>query len=189
MHPSPINVAYKTVRQLIPSLISPTGPNLRHNPKKGKSTPDFDAVLHIGLAPGQDFYAIEAQAHRDGYDKKDVAGQTLEGDSFWDEVYHAPAILKTTFDMEAVQKKWKASQPKEDLRVSEDAGMFLCEFIYFTSLVEYWRHDTGGPRPVLFLHVPDGQDEADLKRGRKITLGLLEALVESLRSKEDELHS
>ena len=69
----------------------------------------------------------------------------------------------------------------EDLRPSTDAGYYLCDFTYYTSLLEYWRRDPEGERPVMFLHVPGGAGEEDVEKGRKVAVGLIEALVGSLR--------
>ena len=77
-----------------------------------------------------------------------------------------------------------ATQPTGDLlRLSNDAGHYLCEFIYYTSLLEYWRREpkgvSKGERPVVFLHVPGQAEEEDLKRGGIVAIGLIKALVET----------
>lgn len=46
-------------------------------------------------------------------------------------------------------------------------------------MVEYWRQDNNSIRPVMFLHVPGGSEDDDLARGKKVALGLIEALVSS----------
>lgn len=76
--------------------------------------------------------------------------------------------------------KLRTSQ-EEDLRPSNDPGRFLCDFIYYTSMVEYWRRDCTDSGPVMFLHVPDGIGAEDVARGKKVTLGLIEALLASKR--------
>ena len=76
----------------------------------------------------------------------------------------------------------------EDLRPSDDPGRYLCDFVYYTSMVEYWRRDHKSARPVMFLHVPDGTTDEDLARGKKVALGLIEALIASeqgMSSKQD----
>ena len=69
------------------------------------------------------------------------------------------------------------------MRLSDDAGHYLCDFLYYTSLVEYWRRDPRGKRPVMFLHVPGGVGEEDIVRGRNVTLMLIKALVESMKTR------
>lgn len=71
------------------------------------------------------------------------------------------------------------------MRVSEDAGRYLCDFTYYTSLLQYWR-DRGGERPVVFLHVPGGTEEGDLVRGRRVVVALIRALAEGVEQREEE---
>lgn len=68
---------------------------------------------------------------------------------------------------------------EEDLRPSYDAGHFLCDFIYYTGLVEYWKQNPRGDRPVTFLHVPGDYTEEALQRGVKVASGLIVSLVQS----------
>lgn len=176
----PITVSYAHVREIIPELLFP----------KDDSKPKYDMVLNIGLAPGRSFYTLETLAHRDGYNKKDVDGKTLEGDAFWRIEYKAPETLNTSFDTEDVWRRWKSSLVNEDLRPSNNAGHYLCDFTYYASMLEYWRRDPKGKRPCMFLHVPNGLEEEDIKRGREAALGLIAALVASAMaghsSKRDE---
>ena len=66
-----------------------------------------------------------------------------------------------------------------DLRPSNNAGHYLCDFIYYASMLEYWRREPRGQRPCMFLHVPSGLEEEDIRRGREAALGLITALVAS----------
>lgn len=207
-HPTPLTVAYKTIRETVPSLIfSDSSKDVSsHHPhaksKPPQSRPIYDIVLHLGMAPGRDFFTLETCAHRDGYRRKDALGELLEGD-YWKQKYDAPKILHTGFDTKDVLKRWKSGlevshsiplfsfqlsmmlttnlipPQSEDLRSSTDPGYYLCDYIYYTSLFEYWHRDPNGPRPVMFLHVPGGFEEEDIERGREATLGLISALVES----------
>jgi pyroglutamyl-peptidase len=79
--------------------------------------------MHVGMATTRNFYALECQAHRDGYDKEDVNGKTLTGDIFWKEEYEAPEVLKTKFDCEQVLNRWK-----KGLTVSSVYAIFLFSF-------------------------------------------------------------
>lgn len=65
------------------------------------------------------------------------------------------------------------------MRPSDDAGHFLCDFIYYTGMLEYWKRDKEGERPVMFLHVPAEAGREDIERGAKVAEGLIRALVES----------
>lgn len=168
-HSKPITVSYAHVRETIPELLFP----------KDGLKPKYDIVLNIGLAPGRNFYTLETLAHRDGYNKKDEDGKTLEGDTFWVIDLKAPERLYTCFDTEDVWRRWKSGLMNVDLRPSNNAGHYLCDFTYYACLLEYWRRDPKGRRPCMFLHVPSGLEEEDIRRGREATLGLIAALVAS----------
>lgn len=164
-----IPVSYAYVRSIIPELVF----------SKDGRKPNYDIVLNIGLAPGRKFYTLETLAHRDGYDRKDEDGKSLEGDTFWQREYNAPERLHTSFDTEDVWRRWKSGLMDVDLRPSNNAGHYLCDFTYYACMLEYWRRDPKGPRPCMFLHVPSGLEEEDIRRGRDVALGLISALVAS----------
>ena len=202
-YPNPIDVRYTTVRKLIPKLIfhddgSPhilaneSGPSEPHQNLCNITTPTtvhnkYDIVLHLGVASSRDYYTLETCAHRDGYDRPDVDGQSFEKDTFWRDMCNAPEVLRPTFDTTDVWRRWKSELMDQDLRPSHDAGHYLCDFTYFASMLEYWRRDKDGKRPCMFLHVPDGHEEEDLERGRRVALGLITALVSSeLQRKQKE---
>ena len=167
-HPE-ITVIYAHVRKVIPELLFP----------KDGLKPNYDIVLNIGLAPGRTFYTLESLGHRDGYDRKDEDGKTLTGDTFWQREYNAPERLHTSFDTEDVWRRWKSGLMNADLRPSHNAGHYLCDFTYYASMLEYWRRDPKGQRPCMFLHVPNGLEDEDIRRGRDVALGLITALVAS----------
>lgn len=73
-----------------------------------------------------------------------------------------------------------------DVRPSSDAGRYLCDFIYYTSLVEYWRKDSKAMAPVMFLHVPGNSGDYDIEMGRKVALGLIGAMVASTSARRTE---
>ncbi|KAL8809911.1 MAG: hypothetical protein Q9200_003012 [Gallowayella weberi] len=145
----------------------------------------FDFILHIGMAAPREFYTMETCAHRDRYIARDEGGETMEGDTLWRDGYKAPEILRPGFDVEDVWRRWKEGLMDVDVRPSKDAGRFLCDFIYYTSLVEYWRRDPEAMAPVMFLHVPGGVEDLDIDRGRKVALGLVGAMVGSARRTKD----
>lgn len=64
-----------------------------------------------------------------------------------------------------------------DVRPSEDAGRYLCDFIYYSSLARLWkRHEK---RRVVFFHVPVDSDQESLLEGKEVTIALIRALVQS----------
>jgi pyrrolidone-carboxylate peptidase len=178
---SPIRVCYDEVRELIP---------LMHEAYDGS----IDLVLHVGMASGREFYTAELYAHRDGYYKnKDLDGKTLPPDHGAVHFGDCPPRMRTSLDYDALVQRWRTnlldlpeSSPgyDADCRPSDDAGHYLCDYIYFNSLAWCGRHskklEGGGAtkRPVLFLHVPAESDEEMLEKGRDVTLALIEAMVD-----------
>ena len=112
VHPEPVKVAYKYVRETIPKVLFPETLSEANQSTDGglekvSTKPQYDAILHIGVAGGRDYYTLETLAHRDYYTKKDVDGETMEGDTLWREDYEAPAVLHTSYDTEDVWRRWK----------------------------------------------------------------------------------
>lgn len=63
------------------------------------------------------------------------------------------------------------------MRISENAGHYLCDFIYYSSLVHL--HKAGERKRVLFLHVPSDASEHSISVGRELMLQLVRSVVES----------
>ncbi|KAF1920622.1 hypothetical protein BDU57DRAFT_552970 [Ampelomyces quisqualis] len=186
VHHEAIRVAYKHVTALIPQLLPPNNP----------LHPEPEIILHIGLAAGRDFFALEQSAHGRGYHQiPDVDGERFPDGSA--EAAFPPAkfppVLKTSFDTSDVLARWKANlgyssvegsaddEDAPDVRLSSDAGNFLCGFIYYNSLAHYFSV-SGEERPVAFMHVPDlSSSEDKMREGREVAIALIKALVESKR--------
>ncbi|KAK2050329.1 hypothetical protein LZ31DRAFT_537764 [Colletotrichum somersetense] len=196
VHPEAIRVNYMTVRALVPRLWDPA------------LHPRVDAVVHIGMAGPRLFYSVERRGHRDGYTFPDVDGRRLEDDERRREegdgwVWHGmPPEIETGLDLADVLERWKAHSPVRDklltaaaaaaageqegsdLRISEDAGHYLCDFIYFSSLAHLWR--AREHRRVTFLHVPSDASEASVARGTELAVQLIRSIAESeLRRRRD----
>ena len=179
---APIRVSYHEVRKLVPVL---------HETLHGV----VDLVLHIGMASGRDHYTAEMYAHRDGYSKnKDLDGEMLLPEDGLVHFGDCPAMMTTALDCEEVLRRWHASLSTvpidspafgADCQLSEDAGHYLCDYIYFNSLAWFGRRSgklDGGKasdRPVLFLHVPAESDALTLEKGRDVTIALIGAMVET----------
>lgn len=188
---SPVRVAYDEVRALVPQL---------HDEYSGT----VDLVLHIGMASGRKFYCAERYGHRDGYIKnKDLDGKMPPPDEGKTIFGDCPATMTTSLDFDSLVMNWQVNimgipegQPgaDSDARASEDAGRYLCDYIYFNSLAYFGRRngemEVGKPasRPVLFLHVPAESDEAMLQRGRAVAIALIRAMADNhARRQEGQL--
>ncbi|EJT73285.1 hypothetical protein GGTG_10130 [Gaeumannomyces tritici R3-111a-1] len=146
--------------------------------------PKIDLLLHLGMAGPRPYYSIERRGHRDGYRGRDVDDELLNDEERhrqeregW--VWHGlPHDLETDLDLEDVVLRWRGYSPWDsDLRVSGDAGRYLCDFIYYSSLAHLYR--AGEYRRVVFLHVPADLSEEALARGLDLTIQLIRSLVES----------
>lgn len=176
VHQEAIPVVYDDVRELIPRLLSQYANNVH-------------MVLHIGMASGNKHYEIEESAHRDDYTQhKDLNNKTPPRDqskTFPD----CPRNISPSLAYEKLWHDWHdhvlgddSALTAGDLRRSDDAGHFLCDYIYLNSLVWYGRKNDcmlGGTtltRPVMFLHVPGESDSKSLQTGQKVALGLIKAM-------------
>lgn len=71
---------------------------------------------------------------------------------------------------------WKTfAPPGADLRISNDAGRYACEFILYTSLAQAFQE--GRDRNVAFFHVPPSCKEEDIEYGRNVAIAFIKALV------------
>lgn len=61
--------------------------------------------------------------------------------------------------------------------MSEDAGHFLCDFIYYSSLATLLKEDR--PRNVAFFHVPANASDKYITQGRDLAINLIRAIAES----------
>ncbi|PSS03693.1 hypothetical protein BD289DRAFT_158247 [Coniella lustricola] len=177
VHPEPVRVTYSTVRALIPKLWKP----------EFSGVPRIDIVLHIGMASTRPQYVLESLGHRDNYRILDLDSalpiQDPERDDWpWQGV---PSQLTTELDVDDVMARWHKNLPENSipLRLSTNAGRFLCDYIYFNSLAECFKN--GERRRVAFLHVPaaktDPLAEYDqhITTGKEIAIQLIRSIVES----------
>ena len=179
---TPVRVCYDEVRTLVPVL---------HDSLKTS----VDLVLHIGMASGRTFYTAELYGHRDGYSKnKDLDGKTVSTEDGLEYFGDCPAMMTTSLDYDEVLRGWNLNLLKvpedspgfgAECRPSENAGHYLCDYIYYNSLAWYGRQHNrldGGEasdRPVLFLHVPADSSPEALARGKQVTLALIQSMVDS----------
>lgn len=101
VHPEPIRVNYKVVRDLVPSF---------WDSYQGH---EIDMAIHIGMAGPRPFYQIERRAHRRGYKSLDVDNELLEDgpegrphdeDWIW---YGLPDDILTDMDVDDVYQRWQ----------------------------------------------------------------------------------
>ncbi|EGG03431.1 Hypothetical protein MELLADRAFT_37974 [Melampsora larici-populina 98AG31] len=189
VYPEPVRVAYRTVRSLLPRIFA-SHPNF-----------DYVIHLGVAkLSTG--FFKLEQGAHRDGYEKVDVDGirgcdlekSVEEG---WEDWKEQQTHIATSIDVEElareVTKKVKVlitliyktdreldalltililAHPAVNVDTSNDAGRYLCEYIFYSSLAHFNAH-----RRVLFLHVPAGLEEEDIAQGRAVLAEIIWTII------------
>ncbi|GJC83953.1 pyrrolidone-carboxylate peptidase [Colletotrichum liriopes] len=170
VHPEAIRVNYQTVRALVPQLWDPA------------THPRIDAAVHIGMAGPRLFYSVERRGHRDGYSFPDVDGNRLEDDDRRREEGtsgYGTACRPRSRRGSIWRRCWSGGGGIEgsDLRISEDAGHYLCDFIYFSSLAHLWKAQKH--RRVTFLHVPSDASEESVARGTDLAIQLIRSIAES----------
>lgn len=161
-YPFPIEVSYANVLATIPELLKTT----------------YDLVLNIGMAPSRAYYTLETKAHCWGYEKPDVRGE-VPNDQYWHQKYNSPPVLQPTYDPADVWRRWKSVSTMEDVRLSDHAGNYLCDFTYYACMLEYWLRNPDGERPCAFLHVPGSAEKGHILRGTNVALAAIGAIVSS----------
>jgi len=106
------------------------------------------ALVHVGLSGDRDWISIERRARNESDGKPDNDGEVPLGRLEQD----GPAAVETGFDVEAFATAL-ASRTGRDVRVSESAGGFVCNAIYYQSLL------CARGTQVLFIHVPPLAEE------------------------------
>ncbi|PLW38024.1 hypothetical protein PCASD_09941 [Puccinia coronata f. sp. avenae] len=184
IQPEPIRVSYADVDNLLSELYQHDAP--------------FDLVIHTGVANlNSASFLVEKFAHRLAYSSPDVNGKLPQ-----DSVHNSPGPDRLTtsikLDGPLLESVKELIQHPIELKVSENAGRYLCEYIYYGSLAAYEKvsrsskgkssspreeKDVGrreGPsmsRPVLFVHVPPLLSLPDLALGAAVLEALIRELV------------
>ncbi|XP_003385640.1 PREDICTED: pyroglutamyl-peptidase 1-like [Amphimedon queenslandica] len=136
-----IRVSYELVRDRVPALWDEINPDL---------------CIHVGVSPYKSI-KYEKCANNHGYFLQDVDSQFLESSTIHP---GSPDVLKTSLDLDGLSEEVLSIVAKEEggknnvkIEVSFDAGQYLCDFIYYTSLHHTFKKKID-KAPVLFVHVP-----------------------------------
>jgi pyroglutamyl-peptidase len=99
---------------------------------------DYDLVIHIGVATKSVKNRVEIQAKNYSGELVDILGVAREGEIHQNGVSHISSSLSFEF---------LSQSHTLPLELSEDAGDYLCNFLYYSSL-DRFRH-----RKVIFYHI------------------------------------
>ncbi|KAK3717902.1 hypothetical protein QZH41_014900, partial [Actinostola sp. cb2023] len=101
--------------------------------------------IHVGVHGLTDKILLETCAHNDGYQcRPDIHCKVHESDYC---IPGAPAVIHSSINLKLVCAKAKKRGIPCEIALSDDAGRYLCDFTYFTSL----HH---GSSPTVFVHLP-----------------------------------
>ncbi len=124
-----IPVVYEVVSKVIPELCNEIKPTL---------------CVHVGVSP-HSCVKLEKFGRNESYNMGDI-NSCLPPDNVC--CKGGLNKLRTVFNVNEILKCVSQKQADVVIEVSEDAGRYLCDFIYYTSLYH------NGSVPVLFIHVP-----------------------------------
>jgi len=113
------------------------------------SRPDF--IIHVGVSHLAEKLTLERQANNTGYTRPDVTGLCPPGNCCVSSPSSQETKLKLSCCLDLVELSQRVTEQCKEVgleaTVSEDAGQYLCDFVYYKSL-----HSTQGKS--LFVHVP-----------------------------------
>ncbi|TCD71417.1 hypothetical protein EIP91_010123 [Steccherinum ochraceum] len=141
-----------------PQLPAPADPlfSVSRPPEKG-----YDFIMHVGVAPPGPL-RLEKLGDKTGYNKADAAkllapvvGSHLDGKEirgFGVGYEKLSEKLETQLNLDDLLQHLKG-EGIEEVRISDDAGHYLCDFIYYCSLAEAEKQKgVHGATPVFFMH-------------------------------------
>ncbi|PSN44877.1 Pyroglutamyl-peptidase 1 [Blattella germanica] len=155
-----VPVTYKYVSEHIPSFWKELDPML---------------VVHVGVSSLATGITLESRAHKSGYCRNDVEGDLPPG---LECCTGKADVIQPLFNVHNVGKEAEKANIGIPICISSNAGRYLCEYIYYTSLnIDNLR--------TIFVHVPDlNKFSADqLAKGIKTLVGIL---IEEIRNSEVE---
>jgi pyroglutamyl-peptidase len=191
-------VEYAAVINKVPVFHGREAPRPR---SRGDEIDQFDPsrqyylFLHVGQGrPGG--IKIETRGFGHGYKKEDFASKLPppvvrgEQDSLGYPLAEAVALdgddsLRTTIDTGSLAERLSQAHPDISIARSDDAGRYLCDFIFFASLAEAIMAARRGEhkgRPlakVLFVHVSPPDQPLSISQVADVLQSLIAALCES----------
>jgi len=124
------------------------------------------ASIHCGVSSKDNKITLERRARNYGYSSQDIDEKSPQ-DQLCIDCRPKDEVLSTNLDVPLIAKC------VSNVDTSEDAGLYLCEFIYYKSLVEM-----GGNS--LFIHVPT-EDVLKSEDAAKTIKSVIQKVVEIVK--------
>ncbi|XP_041658465.1 pyroglutamyl-peptidase 1-like [Cheilinus undulatus] len=152
LHVCEVPVEYQAVQKLLPSLWREHQPQL---------------VVHVGVSGLATTVTLEQCGHNKGYKRLDNCCFSPASECCMEE---GPDCIHSVLDMETICKRANDSGVGVTFSVSKDAGRYLCDYTYYTSLHLGQGHSA-------FIHVPPlDRPYSSLELGRALQAVLHEML-------------
>ncbi|CAH0589918.1 unnamed protein product [Chrysodeixis includens] len=121
-----------------------------------------DLTIHVGVSHQTDCLVLETQAKKSGYKVGDVKNKCPPGNQC---IANGPEQIETRLNVHELCQEFNTEPPMGDLqiKVSDCAGNYLCEYLYYTSLCQ-------DPSKTLFIHVPMKYTTDQIARALVITI-------------------
>ncbi|KAI0548142.1 hypothetical protein F4679DRAFT_334616 [Xylaria curta] len=135
-------------------------------------------ALHMGMRSSYPGFCVETFARRDGYSE---LGD--EGDPFPSELFETgglwegfPSKLYSDLNISQITSTVSHMVPGVDIKVSDNCGLYFCEFELFATLAELRRQNL--PAKAVFLHVPTDKRPEAIQLGVRIVEAIVQAIVD-----------
>ncbi|TKS80032.1 Pyroglutamyl-peptidase 1 [Collichthys lucidus] len=153
LHVREVPVEYQAVQSLLPSLWKDPQPQ--------------QLVVHVGVSGLATTVTLEQCGHNRGYKRLDNCSFCPASQCCME---NGPDCIQSVLDMDAVCKRVNDSSLGVTLSVSKDAGRYLCDYTYYTSLYLGQGHSA-------FIHVPPlGKPYSSQDLGRALQAAIQEML-------------
>ncbi|CAI5799242.1 pyroglutamyl-peptidase 1 isoform X1 [Podarcis lilfordi] len=163
LHVCEIPVEYQAVERLIPALWKKHCPQL---------------VVHVGLSGMATTVTLEKCGHNIGYRGLDNC-RFCPGSQCC--IEGGPECIDSVIDMDAVCKRVSTLGLDVAVTISKDAGRYLCDFTYYTSL--YHSHGRSA-----FVHVPPlGRPYSAEQLGRALQ-AIIAAMLSDLKHSDSNIN-
>ncbi|KAH6620732.1 hypothetical protein B0J18DRAFT_206198 [Chaetomium sp. MPI-SDFR-AT-0129] len=142
---------------------------------------DVDFILHLGMIAlgwDPDQFRFETIARRDGYKLPGDDGKLVDSDYL--KSLGLPEVLSTSLDVEAGWRKVKEDHPHVTSCVSNDAGLYFCEFRLYSSLAEshVTKEFANKKGRVVFEHLPQLHTREGIELARDISVSFITGLAD-----------
>ncbi|XP_068427072.1 pyroglutamyl-peptidase 1 isoform X1 [Clinocottus analis] len=152
LHVCEVPVEYHAVQGLLPSLWKEHQPQL---------------MVHVGVSGLATTVTLEQCGHNKGYKRLDNCSFCPASQCCMDS---GPDCIHSVLDMDAVCERVNDSDLGVTISVSKDAGRYLCDYTYYTSLYLGQGHSA-------FIHVPPlGKPYSSRDLGRALQAAIQEML-------------